>query len=92
MKKKNIMKKITAAIAGCLAVLIIVYCIPTLGLVKGSAVPDSSYEETIINDASGHKMVSPYAFLVNTFYRTANIIIGSQAGWFRRKPCAQSGN
>lgn len=84
-KKKNIRKKVIAAVVVCIVVLIFVYCIPTLGLVKGSTVLDSSYKETIFNDASGRKLVSPYAFMVNTLYRTANIIIGSQEDPFMNK-------
>ncbi len=71
-----------AAVAGSMAVLIFIYCIPSLGLVKGSTVPDSSSDETVIIDAFGCKLVSPYAFLVNTIYRTANIIIRSQENPF----------
>lgn len=80
--KKSIRKKVIAAVAIGIAVIIFVYCIPTLGLVKGSTVPDSYSDATIIVDGSERKLVSPFAFVVNTFYRVANTIIGSQENPF----------
>ena len=77
-KKKRIRRIMVSAVLICLAVAIIVYCVPNAGLVKGSTVPNSDSDETIIVDASGRKFVSPYAFFVNTFYRTANKLAGSQ--------------
>lgn len=39
--------------------------------------PGSHSDETAVVDSSGPKLVSPYAFAVNTFYRAANMLVGS---------------
>lgn len=67
MKKKRIKNILITVVVLGIVVSAVIYCIPLLGLAGGG---------------TERKLVSPYAFLVNTLYHTANKIIGSQENQF----------